>query len=32
MLPVVLPAAFAVDVVETVTVTASGIRYRTLVL
>jgi glycosyltransferase involved in cell wall biosynthesis len=31
-LPVVLPAAFAVDVVETATVTASGIRYRTLVL
>jgi hypothetical protein len=31
-LPVVLPAAFAVDVVETATVTASGLRYRTLVL
>jgi glycosyltransferase involved in cell wall biosynthesis len=31
-LPLVLPAAFVVDAVETLTVTASGIRYRTLVL
>ena len=31
-LPLVLPAALAVDVVETATVVASGIRYRTLVL
>jgi glycosyltransferase involved in cell wall biosynthesis len=31
-LPIVLPAAFAVDAAETLTVAASGIRYRTLVL
>jgi glycosyltransferase involved in cell wall biosynthesis len=31
-LPVVLPAAFVVDATETVAVTASGFRYRTLVL
>jgi GT2 family glycosyltransferase len=31
-LPVVLPAAFVVDAVETLSVTASGLRYRTLVL
>jgi glycosyltransferase involved in cell wall biosynthesis len=32
LLPMVLPAAFAVDAVETVTVAYSGVRYRTLVL
>ena len=31
-LPLVLPVAFVVDAVETLTVTASGVRYRTLVL
>jgi GT2 family glycosyltransferase len=31
-LPLVLPAAFVVDAVEALTVTASGIRYRTFVL
>ena len=30
--PAVLPAAFAVDAVETLTVACSGVRYRTLVL
>jgi hypothetical protein len=28
----ILPATFVVDAVETLTVTASGVRYRTLVL
>ena len=31
-LPLVLPVAFVVDAVEALTVTASGVRYRTLVL
>jgi glycosyltransferase involved in cell wall biosynthesis len=31
-LPLVLPAAFVVDAVETMTVVASGVRYKTLVL
>ena len=31
-LPIVLPAAFVVDAVETLTVAASGVRYKTFVL
>jgi hypothetical protein len=31
-LPLVLPAAFVVDAVETLTVAASGVRYKTFVL